>query len=199
MRLHHVMLASVAVASVLLAGRVAGQDTTAVPVPGNSLSLPASLVGARVRIASTGTPGVRVGTIVALGPDTLRLRSEDGQTETPVALGRITRLERSTGRHGRALMGAGIGLVSGAALGGILGYASGDDKPQPNQWFTFTAGDKAAFAAAALGVVGLLTGTIVGALHQREEWKVIATTLPSVRTSRSVRPVFGIGLSFALR
>ncbi len=70
-------------------------------------------------------------------------------------------------KHGKgALEGLGGGLLMGAAFGAILGFAGGDDPPcQSGTWFCwrFTAGEKAAFGAVALGAVGGLLGVLTGA------------------------------------
>ena len=55
------------------------------------------------------------------------------------------------------LQGLGLGVLSGAAFGGALGFASGNDKPG---FFSFSAGEKAAIGAIGLGAVGLVVGGI---------------------------------------
>ncbi|MEO7489361.1 MAG: hypothetical protein ABIU77_19765 [Ferruginibacter sp.] len=60
------------------------------------------------------------------------------------------------------LRGALIGLGIGALTGAIIGYASGDDPA--TDFFSFTAGEKAALGASFFGVTGALTGAIIGGL-----------------------------------
>lgn len=65
-----------------------------------------------------------------------------------------------------ALQGAGLGLVSGAALGAAVGYADGDDQPcGPQDFFclSFSAGDKAVLAGLYGGLAGAAVGLVVGA------------------------------------
>ncbi len=60
------------------------------------------------------------------------------------------------------LHGMGIGGLIGGGVGMVAGLASGDDPP--NQWFAFSAGEKAMMGLVAGGVAGALVGTIAGAV-----------------------------------
>ncbi|HET7899252.1 MAG TPA: hypothetical protein VFL47_16310 [Flavisolibacter sp.] len=62
---------------------------------------------------------------------------------------------RKKGAPGR---GALIGAVVGIGIGAGIGFASGDDPP--DQWFSFTAGEK----AASLALLGVVLGTPIGAI-----------------------------------
>ena len=53
----------------------------------------------------------------------------------------------------------GWGALIGAGLGAIIGFASGDDT---EGWLRFSAGEKALGAGIALGLLGVVTGLIVG-------------------------------------
>jgi len=61
-----------------------------------------------------------------------------------------------------------LGLLAGAGLGALAGFARGSDPPQPPTSdcgpCSFTAREKAAFRAIAGGVVGLGVGLLVGAI-----------------------------------
>jgi len=82
-----------------------------------------------------------------------------------------------------ALQGLGIGLLTGATLGGIIGFASGGDppcKPAPNnvldfcEAFRLSAVEKAAVGAIYLGIAGALVGSPTGALMgSKEEYQLI--------------------------
>ncbi len=72
-------------------------------------------------------------------------------------------------RKGAVGKGAGIGFLSGAAVGAIIGFAEGDDDPICSSFvfgtFCFegsTAGEKAVGGAIGLGVIGSGVGAIVG-------------------------------------
>ncbi len=63
------------------------------------------------------------------------------------------------GRKSEKLKSAGLGLLIGASVGAILGYASGDDE---KGWFAFTAGQKALMYGGGLGITGGIFGLIIG-------------------------------------
>lgn len=64
---------------------------------------------------------------------------------------------RKKGNVGRGiLIGAGVGFL----VGGLIGYASGDDNPG---WFSMTAEAKAVALGTALSIPGMLIGGIAGA------------------------------------
>jgi hypothetical protein len=68
-------------------------------------------------------------------------------------------------RKGSTARGFLIGAIAGAALGAILGYASGDDvQKNPNSWCIpcFTAGQKAQLIGISLGAIGAGIGGLVG-------------------------------------
>ena len=58
-----------------------------------------------------------------------------------------------------------LGLCIGAATGAIIGYVSGDDPT--DQWFALTASQKAFAVGTFGGIVGALTGLIVGVAGHR--------------------------------
>ncbi len=63
------------------------------------------------------------------------------------------------------LEGVLIGLVAGAAVGAIIGFASGDDPPE--EWIALTAGEKAFGLGLLGGSTGALIGVIAGALSKK--------------------------------
>jgi hypothetical protein len=70
-------------------------------------------------------------------------------------------------KQSKFLQGLGVGVLSGAAFGGALGFASGNDKPG---FFSFSAGEKAAVGAIGLGAVGLVVGGITGVIKGIDEY-----------------------------
>lgn len=62
-------------------------------------------------------------------------------------------------RKGRVGRGVWIGALSGAVVGGIAGYASGDDEPG---WFSSTAEEKALGNAIFLSFPGAGIGALIG-------------------------------------
>jgi hypothetical protein len=71
----------------------------------------------------------------------------------------------------------------GAFSGGLIGFASGDDPPGSG-FFTFTAGEKAAFGAIGFGVLGGIIGGIAGAVSTHERW----VQIPLDRMRFSIAP-----------
>jgi len=65
-------------------------------------------------------------------------------------------------KKSRALSGFGFGSLMGGVSGAAIGFLMGGDPP--NQWFSFSAGEKALIGGAALGIVGGLVGLTAGAL-----------------------------------
>jgi hypothetical protein len=137
---------------------------------------PQVVVGKRVRITVPDTMGTSepptsarpllvIGQLVAFNDSTMSVRNDVTSSDITVSLSRVQRLEVSTGSNRRASAVTG-GLI-GLGVGGILGYASGDDCSD-RQFICFPREETAvagAFLGAALGsVMGLLVG-------QGERWR----------------------------
>ncbi len=58
-----------------------------------------------------------------------------------------------------------IGFGSGAVIGTIIGFSSGDDE---TGWFAKTAEEKAVWGAISGGVIGACTGVIIGSLIRKK-------------------------------
>ncbi|TFH64763.1 MAG: hypothetical protein E4G90_07440 [Gemmatimonadales bacterium] len=149
--------------------------------------------GAKVRL-TVPTLGLneRGGWVQELNGDTLvahvgvmhegRLRLE----MLHVPMSSITKLDVVTGRKGHWLEGAGIGFLIGAAIG----LASGDDPS--NQWFAYSAGEKALAGGLGFGLIG----AGVGALIKSDKWSEVP--LDRIRP-RLVAQQDGVGLGVSLR
>ena len=85
--------------------------------------------------------------------------------EIPVSQIEKIKFRRKGGVGKGAAIGGGIGIVVGL----ISGYADGDDTPEPDVWFDFsaTAEEKAAGSAIVLGTIGAISGSIVGSLKKK--------------------------------
>lgn len=70
---------------------------------------------------------------------------------------------RRTGATGRAIL---IGAASGLVAGAIVGFAQGDDPPDP--LFSATAGEKAIAVGVIGSVVGAAIGGVIGAVVKRK-------------------------------
>ena len=135
----------------------------------------AVLVGARVRVtvpdtmpnadpAEKARPLVVVGKVVAVDDSTMLIRNDASEAGVTISRDRIQRFEVGTGtERGRT---ATIGGVIGLAVGGVLGYASGDDCS--DQDFICFPREDTALAGAALGA---LLGAGIGYLVGGERWQ----------------------------
>lgn len=107
----------------------------------------------------------------------LLIRSSDGLHSIPAENIRFFTLRRKNSVGRGALIGFGVGALTGI----IIGFASGDDEiqePSPNDpWgigsaihnaFAMTAGQKALVGGLSLGVGGTLVGIIIGAVAKRK-------------------------------
>jgi hypothetical protein len=141
------------------------------------------LIGKRVRITTSNPtppgdhqrgarPMVVIGELTATSDSTMSLRQSETMDEVTVSLSRVQRLEMSTGsdRGASAAKGAFIGL----AIGGVVGFAAGDDCSQQD-FICFSRDDTAMGGAAAGLTLGLLIGLIAGGGERWEE-----TTIPRV-------------------
>ena len=76
----------------------------------------------------------------------------------------ISEIDRIKARRKKSVgRGILIGSISGLAIGGIIGFAAGDD-PQ-DTWFAMTAGQKAITSGIFVGGIGAVTGLIIGSIR----------------------------------
>lgn len=84
---------------------------------------------------------------------------------------RVTLLGKS-----KVLKGMRLGTLIGAGAGVLIGLASGDDPPCSSNdllCFRFSAGDKAAILATALGGIGFVIGTTAGIIKSKKSEEVL--------------------------
>ena len=124
--------------------------------------------GMRIRVTARVPESQRwIGEFIANDRDTITLR----QTETngglvTVPTLHVERFEISNGRHGNALLGAGIGFAMGAVFGAAIGYATSEEA-------YFDAGTNTAVGAVSFGVIGGVIGLVTGALTHSERWQAL--------------------------
>lgn len=122
----------------------------------------------------------QVATFHGLRGDTLVLAT-DSTVLCPLTA--VERLEVSAGRKSHLWVGAGIGLLAGAALGAITWPSAGCD------WVS--EGQCRLYGALGLGAVGAVAGGVTGLLIKSDRWEEV----PLDRLRVSVRPVRdGVGL-----
>ena len=111
---------------------------------------------------------------LTLGSEAEWTDREGERQRAPLQALRSVRFSSSYASGRGALEGAGIGLLGGGALGAAIGFASGDDTchSSPSRWCLapqFSAAQKAAFLAIGFGALGLVAGSLIGALIGHHE------------------------------
>jgi len=168
----------------------------------------ASLVvapGARVRVTTPAT-GRIVGTLVSATTDSLHIEVANGSSIAYPTVG-ISQIELSTGVQRRGWKGAGIGLLVGAGVGGVIGLATYRrtecGEPVLEQlvcsFVDRTSREVTVIADGAMvGTVGAIVGALVGHAG-RESW--VRVPLPGGVRAGLVRPIGRerIGIGFAGR
>jgi hypothetical protein len=106
---------------------------------------------------------------VSLDTTTLRYQDTDGIHSVPLeAVAQIKYLAPGHPRVRGFFEGAGLGFLAGGIVGGIAGYAQGDD-PCHSCFFYLSAGTKAFFGGAFGAIVGIIPGGIIGAAYGHRE------------------------------
>jgi hypothetical protein len=134
-------------------------------------------VGERVRITTPSQRGGYryVGSVVGVQGDSVLLQTRDLAAPRSVAIGDITALDISLGKRGNTRRGLLYGSVIGAGLGAVLAAAT-YKKPEcaGATWFCGDAAPNRTGDAVAGGILGALTGVVVGGLwgatHPSERW-----------------------------
>jgi hypothetical protein len=81
--------------------------------------------GTRIRLVTPKLPaGDRIVRVVATGGDTIAFRSELSSTIQSLPLSDVEAVEVSMGHRRHILRGAGLGLLGGAGLGGVVGLVA---------------------------------------------------------------------------
>jgi hypothetical protein len=134
-------------------------------VPGQRASVVG--VGARIRIQLPTDSAWRVGRLVGMAPDTLRLQTCHPCSVTPYALPDLARVEVSRPRRGRAsttLKGTYLGTALGLGAGLLYGW-------QKNRDPSCELCGLAYYAIPVFGLGGLVVGTAVGASIRYDDWQ----------------------------
>jgi len=145
--------------------------------------------GSKIRIGGDGA-GSRVGRVLSVNAGRVMLETDAGQTT--ISADSLGEIEVSLGNSGRWAQGWGIGFASGAGIGALIGFASGDDPP--GTFIRLNAEQKALVAGSVLAVGGSLVGTLIG-LAGPERW--VHATRPGETSRVSISPIVGsrVGLS----
>jgi hypothetical protein len=142
--------------------------------------------GPTVRVTAPGVVVDLEGEILSADDEAISVRARDGGQVHVIPADAVTRVEVRRKDHGRR-RGAGLGALTGLAVGAVLGFAAGEDCSAPDapSIICFSRGE----TALVLGVLGAGVGAGLGALVvPRERWELVeyrsltaGITLPSSR------------------
>jgi len=165
-----------------------------------SQSLPSGVqAGARVR-ATAPSVGTVSGRVIAVHGDIVDLKSDQSRDTVHIVASQLTALDVSTAQHTRRLAGTGIGFLSGAVLGGVLGAAT-YRKPDCSGEVLFCdlgPGFDATAGAVLLGGVGAVVGLLVGSVSV-DTWEPVALRNRSQLDLLVPAGARGVGVAASLR
>jgi hypothetical protein len=146
------------------------------------------------------------GRLLTADQGTLTVRLDGRQDVVTLPPGSLARVEVSRGHESRgtsAAKSAGLGLLTGAVIGGLVGLAWGDPTCQsaPDQLLSclrFSRGEKAGMGAAGLGALGLVIGGLAGAANPGEDWRAAPELTGHPRVGLGLRPLPGRGVAAAV-
>jgi hypothetical protein len=136
------------------------------------------------------SPRMTTGQLRTLDGDSLRISTQSTDTGLVIPTAYVDRLLVVDGRRSRFWTGAGIGLLAGAAIGGVIGSTQ--------EWCLISFGD-CDDPATGLGVIigapaGFLIGGVVGAVIRSDRWRAVSVN--DHRISVEPRPdALGLQLS----
>ncbi len=113
-----------------------------------------------------------IGELIAVKENSLLLLDSESGADVSVDIREIKLIEIV--KKSKSLAWGGIGLISGAVIGSLIGYVEGDDPPGYGTWWghrvwmdlsIMTAKDKALGYGFYIGLSGAILGGIIGALE----------------------------------
>ena len=135
--------------------------------------------GDRIRVHRVAERDEVTGSFVGCDATDIQLVKDSAHIPISIPLAEVSKLERSTGKHGHTLAGLGVGAGIGLGLG-LAAKGSSD-------WVDITTGEvvlgTAVFAAA---------GALVGTLVQNESWVEVplaALELPPATPADTTAPI----------
>lgn len=139
--------------------------------------------GDRVRVSARSFPRTS-GTVLDARADSLVLRARGGDT-IHTAWSDVRTLDVSGGssRVSTALRYGGIGLLAGAAAGGVLGYTTYHEDEDDWCILICSRQDAGLAGAAFFGIVGGATGVLSGAVFPAQRWRRAETPVAVSATS----------------
>jgi hypothetical protein len=129
------------------------------------------------------------GQLDALDGDTLRIRVRANQAALAIPTASIDRLTYKDGTKHHALQGAGLGLLGGALLGGVIGSTM--------EWCLLNSCGPATGLGIVVGApAGLLFGSIIGALIRSDRWRTAPVKAHRIRVAPRLDALgFSVGMT----
>jgi len=123
------------------------------------------LAGSRLRVTEReGRHDRYLGTVGAMSRDSVVVRIDKSGRRAPFAWAGLSRIEVGKGKKGHTAVGAGIGLVAGVVVGGLIGAVTTNSDTDMEDWSN-------ALAGAGIGAaLGMIIGGVIGARHETERW-----------------------------
>jgi hypothetical protein len=119
-----------------------------------------SLDASQVRVTTQANSRPILGRVERIAHDTLYVDQVD--SVLPLVIGSITRVEVYRGKHARTWRGVLIGALVGVGVGVVAAI--------PEDKSGLSTGERRSVAAWNFGLLGALTGAIVGAFSHAERW-----------------------------
>lgn len=164
------------------------------------------VVGSKVRILAADSVdqnrspiGARrelIGVVASTAGDTLVLRGKDAQNQRSIAMSRITDADEWTGNRTHMTAGALIGAAAGVGIGLLAVHSGGGTCSGDCDGILAQSVVRPAQGAvvAALGGVGMLVGTLIGAIPG-DQWRPMSDE----RVGAAIIPTRrGVGVSLSL-
>ena len=137
--------------------------------------------GTRIRVWTAEFSGKRMtGTVLSSVGEIITLTVKGQSDPLMVPVTSINRLEVTKGKKSKIVTGAVVGLFAGASLGAIVGYfgtCSTDQQRQACELDSYSVGEtkaaNAVIGAGVLGGLGLLLGTVIGAVIKVDRWEEV--------------------------
>jgi hypothetical protein len=145
-----------------------------VPAVSSSQSVGELQLGARIEVTPT-LGGKSTGAFSSFANDSLSFVLNDATARhvvLPLRQIKSVRVSKGRSHSTGAVRGALIGTLAGLASGAIIGAAT-TPKPRGNCVLDCSRSESMVFAGMFYGGLGLVGGTIVGAIVSRESWDAV--------------------------
>lgn len=150
--------------------------------------------GEWVRVRFSGMEDqVIEGSLQGIEENDLLILPSEGKEVSRIPMGQVREFRVRRGSKTQALRGLGLGLVSGALVGGLIGLAHGDDE---SGFIRFSAGENAAMGAVGFGLIGGVSGLVIGAVSRTDRWE--RASIPAVNPSVQVAPTGRLGVAISI-